>query len=235
MKPPPWTAQEEETLRCYYARAGAKRVAAMLGRSERAIFKRAQVLGVISRPIWTVAEDNILRREWGEVGPRSLREKLPGRKWSAIVWRAKDLGLPSPKQGRVALSVAARAAGFSHYLMLNILETEGVRVERYAGGLHAQHRREQHRVVDPDEARAAVERWLRRETVAQAATRIGVGRAAMRAILIRTGTLRPQGRGHVVRYTPEEIDRAVEFDRRASERPGLVRCGAAQCGLVVVA
>lgn len=194
-------------LRRYYAREGAPRICAITGRSRRAVYVRAQVLGVSAYRRWTPREDRVLALEWGEVARRSLQRKLPGRRWGSIVWRAKRLGLGSAAQGRVSVAEAARRAGFSWDAMASILTAAGVRLERFAGGKTLA-RRSERLVVDPDAADAAVRAHLRRETIAQGARRVGIAKATMRTRMERAGLLRPTVRGRTVYYEPEEIDRA---------------------------
>lgn len=204
-----WTGAEDSLLRGCYARAGAARVAALTGRTVRAVHLRARILGVKARPAWTVAEDRLLRLEWGELSSRTLREKLPRRRWSAIIRRAYELGLGRASRGRVSIAEVAAMAGYSHATARRILAAEGVRVEHHPGGPRAGARRTRWLLVDPDEARAAVERWLARETIAQAARRLGVSRWAVCQALRRAGAHQATRRGSAVRYDPAVVDAAV--------------------------
>lgn len=167
---PRWTPAEDAVLVEHYPkRGGPARCAALLpGRSPAAIQLRARRVCPPRRRHmpWTEREVLSLRLAWGET-PRTLREKLPGRTWVAIVHQARAIGLGSVAryQGVVSLTEAARVCGYAWQTLLSILRREGVRVEHYHGGRGAERRvqgRARHMLyaVDLDEAREAVERHL---------------------------------------------------------------------------
>lgn len=162
---------------------------------------------------WSPREDNILRLEWGELSPRVLREKLPGRTWAAIKLRAARLRLGSPARGRISVAEAARKAGFARQTMLQILANYGVRIERHPGGIRAQRRVCPRYLVDPDEALEAVERHLAVERsvecLAHAAVRVGVAAGTLRSLLLRAKAIEVGERGKRKRIDPSVVDHAV--------------------------
>jgi len=165
---------------------------------------------VTARIPWTPQEDKILRIEWGDVSARTLREKLPGRTWAAIKVRAVRLRLGSPAQGRISLAEAARRAGFSTAFVEQILRARGVRIERHPGGFHAQNRRCPRYLVDPDDARDAVEAHLADEaeveSLTSAAERLGVAATTLRTALLRAQALPPGPKGRAKRLDRETLD-----------------------------
>lgn len=213
----PWTPEHDALVKRHYSqRGGVARIVAATGRTANAVRLRARFFGLRAHRSflpWTAREDRTLRLEWGELTVRSLRAKLPGRTWVAIVCRARTLRLGSPAQGRVAVAVAARMCGFAHMTMAKILRVEGVHVERHPGGVHARARKVPRSLVDPDEARAAVTRYLARmsaaESITQAAARTGLTARQVQARLARAGVLAPVGRGHHFRVDPAVTDRAI--------------------------
>lgn len=78
---------------------------------------------------WTAAEDAILRREWSELGARSLRRVLPGRTSCAIALRGRALGLPPQAQGRDSVSSAARALGMDYRQTRRLAREAGMRLD----------------------------------------------------------------------------------------------------------
>lgn len=229
----PWTTAEEEILWTFARTArGFRKARALLGhRSTAALRKRVQLLGV-PRPhrAWTSEEDRILRLDWGEDVPRTLRRKLPGRSWHAIMLRAETLGLERPQREMVSLDEAARRAGYSPKTLRAILNRYGVALESYRHGRHAEdigalRRQIPSYRVDPVEVEDAVRKHLadaaadRRETVREAAARLGVGHMALYCRLRRAGALPKEGRGRKALLEPGVADRFV--------RPGVARCGAA--------
>lgn len=215
-----WTAEEDLILRTTYSRRdGVLRCARLLPhRSLDSLHKRASLHGLRahrSTKPWTQREDQILRLEWGEVAPRTLREKLRPHTWTAIVWRAKHLKLGSPARGLVSVKRASVVCGYCVKEMRRILAAHGVTIHQHPGGMLAQRRRERRELVDIDDALAAVERHMAaiaadvRETIREAAQRHGVSHTTMAFRLDRAGLLPRPGSGHVVRVLPADADRAI--------------------------
>ena len=228
----PWTAAEDEILRTLAkTQRGFRKARALLGhRSTAALRQRVHKLGVPrAKRAWTPAEDHLLTLEWGEDAPRTLRQKLPGRSWHAIMLRAGELGLERPQREMVSLEEAARTAGYSPKTLRGILHRYGVAVESHRHGRRAEDQGALRRYVpryrvDPIEVEDAVRQHLAetaadpRETVAVAAARLGLTRMALWCRLRRAGLLPRAGQGRAALLEPGVADRVV--------RPGVVRCGA---------
>lgn len=229
-----WTEEHDAILRDLYPRVrGPAKVAAATGHTPNAVRIRAAYLGVRAkrqnRP-WTAREDRLLAIEWGDVGARVLRSKFPGRTWLAILHRAQRLGLGSPAQGRVSVLKASQVCGYPQMVMMRILRQQGVAVHPYPGGMLAGKRVCPRYLVDLDEAREAVERHLAdsRETLAQAAARVGLTHRQVEERLRRAGLLPRPGRGSLVRVQPADVDHAVAtwVEKPKGPRPGFARCSA---------
>lgn len=231
-----WTEEEERILRAHYPQKNGVQSCGRLlpHRSLNSLRLRASKLALRahrSTKPWTPRELHILRLEWGEVAPRTLREKLRPHTWTAIVWRAKHMGLGSPARGLVSIRRAAEVCGYCSRSMRKILVEQGVTIHQHPGGLRAQKRRERRELVELDEARAAVERHMAatsadsRETIREAARRHGVSQTTMAGRLARAGLLPRPGSGHVVLVLPEHSDRAVQMwkPRKRGRSPKVVR------------
>lgn len=223
-----WSAEDVAFLREHYRRRGCAWVAAKLGRSRCSVFRRAQRDGV-RRQAWTAREAATLMREWGEVAPRELRRKLPGRSWAAIVSRARVLRLPSASRGVVSILEATRLTGLSRPTLLRVLAEAGVRVmRRRASTARRGETQAAYRwwVVDPDEACDAVRAWLDQRrahlTWAQAAAHCGVCGQVMRRAMRSLAAVRPVDgfRADAAwRVSAADAEAAVALDRvRMAER-----------------
>ncbi len=98
---------------------------ALPGRTDRAIQDRATHLSQELKRggrRWASEEDVILRREWGVLQQRALRQKLVGRSWVSIQWRASVLGLPLSSQGWETLPTAEARAGYDQATLRRIVE-----------------------------------------------------------------------------------------------------------------
>ena len=237
MRGRPWTESEEAILRDLYPRVrGPERVSAATGYSVNAVRVHAKLLGVRAKRqsrAWTTREDRVLTMEWGDVGARVLRSKLPGRSWVAILSRVVRLGLGSPAQGRVSLVFAAKVCGYSYPVFKRILFAQGVVYHHHPGGRLAAKRVQHRYLVDLDEAREAVARHLAadtRETLRQAADRVGLTPRQVEDRLKRAGLLPKAVRGSALRVDPSSVDRAVaawvRMPMGPRSRPGVARCGA---------
>lgn len=230
-----WTPEEDALMRRHYPWASGRKLLATLlpHRTAAAREHRASDLAIPRRRRrWTAEEVRTLLLEWGEVSPRTLREKLPGRTWLAIYEQAtKVMGLAPPQQEMVSLGAAARRAGFSHQKLRSILERRGVEIEQYRSGSVGERRSQARYRVDPIEVQDAVEAELAAlrhgpESISEGAMRLGMSPSALRSRLADIGALVVQGRGRASRYSPEIIDRAA---MSRSSCPGRERGMAPAC------
>lgn len=158
-----WTQQELEILRHLYPRHPERAIKALAPHTPGAVRQQACKLGISdSRRGWSPQECSILRREWGDVGKRTLLSKLKGRTWSAVLNKSFELGLRDQQQGRVSITEAARRAGFCLPTLRTILEAQGVKVRRVWGQRTRQDSAPR-QVVVWDDVRRAVERHLEAE------------------------------------------------------------------------
>lgn len=206
----PWTSEEDDLLRSVYpTRGGCERLRALLPhRTAQALRARAQHLGVRSQPQWSIEEDAILRREWQELGMRSMRAKLRGRTWLAICLRAKRLGLPTgTPQGCCTIREAARRAGYSPEGLTALLRRQGVQVKMRPGWTATTVSRKHFCVVWDDVVAAiAAEQRADAVTVGEAAERIGRSHEQTRRLLRAAGIPLP-GRGRKARLTTADVQR----------------------------
>ncbi len=133
-RPARWTeAQDERVRKLYRLRGGPARLARELNRSRGAITSRANRIGVHRKgPRWSRQEEKILRAEWGEVGARTLCEKLPGRSVAAITLKAAALGLPPQIAGRDSVPGCAERLGVHRRTVLRLVAEAGGTARRMA-------------------------------------------------------------------------------------------------------
>lgn len=194
-----WSPDEDAVLHAHYRRKGAVWCAGVIGRSVHSVRKRTEALRMprISRP-WTEKEIGILRREWGDVGERTLRRMLPHRKNSAIARKARELNLAPPDQGTESLKKSAARNGLNLAQLKVALAEGGVRIikrvrtaspNKRNQGLYRWH------VVFPDDATAAVVAWLARGRerfiCEEAADHMGVAPSTMRRAVLTLAERRP--------------------------------------------
>lgn len=155
---------------------------------------------------WTPAENELLRKMWGEYSERELRNRFaPRRTWTAIYDHATvTLGLPrGAPQGHLYITQVARLCGYTTQAMVTILRWAGVAMHRaYSGPQRPRkmarrtdgtpRRRSTRHIVDLDDARDAVEKWLDAETISESAARLGVPRPTLCTAMRETGALAPQ-------------------------------------------
>jgi len=76
----PWTAKDDAVLRKMRGTMEYQKIADHLGRSLRAVMKRAQVLGLTKEhPIrrdWTESEEKQLRKLYGKISPAEIAQRL---------------------------------------------------------------------------------------------------------------------------------------------------------------
>jgi hypothetical protein len=234
-----WTPDEDAVLRDrYQGRGGIARCIAATGRTRSAVVRRAGILGLRQSDRWTAAELGVLRREWGDVGERTLRAKLRGRSWTGIAQQARAMGLPSPTQGLVSIKAAAAHIGLHPITLRSILDAAGVQVVRHvrASPRNASNQgRCRWRRVDLERATEAVEAYDRERaaslTLMQAAEHCDVCHDVMHAAMRMLAAMRPigdralQGRGMGRwRVSPAEAEAAVALyrDRKVDGRSGRV-------------
>lgn len=226
-----WTEAEDEIVRTLYSKGhrGRRKARALLGhRTTQALANRAARLGV-ARPQrrWTAREDRTLLVEWGDVQPRTLFDKLPGRTWSAICRRAEETGLGPPQQDLEPLTRVAERLGYCAQTLRAILRRRGVEIEHYAAGDRAlRGRRARLYRVDPIAAEDAVRAELAeraadtRETVRAAADRHGLTLEQMETRLARLGLLPRSGIGRARWIEAADADRAAALEIRVGAAPG---------------
>lgn len=129
-----WTeAQDERVRKLYRLRGGPARLAREMGRTIGAITSRANRIGVHRKgPRWSRQEEKVLRAEWGEVGARTLCEKLPGRSAAAIAQKAAALGLPPQIAGRDSVPGCAERLGVHRRTVLRLVADAGGTPRRMA-------------------------------------------------------------------------------------------------------
>lgn len=167
---------------------------------------------------WTSEQTALLVREWGVWGARALLRALRPHTWVAIRRKADRLNLPQGiPQGCASLAALARRCGISPQSFARILEDAGVQVRN----VYPSHKNgrpsyvprvSQRRYAEADEAVEAFERWLSRETLRQAAVRLGSSPHTLYARARRAGLY---GEGKVLRLAPEKWD-ALAIPGRAN-------------------
>ena len=83
------------------------------------------------RCLWTREEDLLLAREWQELSTREMRARL-GRTATAIIRRAKELGLPPPSSGRSSPEAVGARLGVAGWTVMRFAESCGIRLDRRA-------------------------------------------------------------------------------------------------------
>lgn len=172
---------------------------------------------------WTARENAILTREWGEVCPRVLLKKLPGRTWIAVLVHAKDaldleMGVP---QGEVTLTEAARRLGFySAITVRKLAKRHGIAVRLHPRPLSIGPKVRPIRCVDWDDIREASTReTCGTETVRAAARARGMKDVTLWRWLRDAGVIAAPVPGEKSRgflwVSSTDIDRVVR-ERRAS-------------------
>ncbi|WP_373224947.1 hypothetical protein [Enterobacter cloacae complex sp. ESBL7] len=98
----PWSEAEMEIIRKHYAQGvEAEELTRLLpGRSIRAIFARAEAMGVQSGRFWREDELRILKAQYPVVGTEVMHQ-LPGRNEVAVRVMARRLGLKKSRESQV--------------------------------------------------------------------------------------------------------------------------------------
>ena len=93
---PPWSSEQDALMKQRYPSEGVSEVlVGLLGRTTRAVRKRAHDLGLTRprSPIWTKEEIEIMVEHYGKISSDELMALLPGRLWTAILGKASKLKL----------------------------------------------------------------------------------------------------------------------------------------------
>ena len=180
---------------------------------------------------WTAAEDERLRRVWGDLKREVLR-RLPGRTWLGIVRRARNLGLKTGvPEGFELILTAAKRAGYQYATMLRILRWAGVEIRRHwrqtkpvKRGLYRKPestRRAAHwHIVEIEDTDEAVARWHKTETIFGAARARDVPKMTLTAWLREAGLLTAKNRfASTYRIQTADIDRVIRERRATRELP----------------
>lgn len=88
----PWSPVEDKYLRDNWGKASSKELAAALGRSQSAVQKRAQAIGLSRPDEWIEAELVLMRELYEKEGPKGLAMRL-GRTPKAVQQQALRMGL----------------------------------------------------------------------------------------------------------------------------------------------
>lgn len=235
-----WTAAEDDLVRRIYARSSTRRGRALTRccealphRTRSAISSRAAELGAaVFGRAWTREELTTLRREWGELGARTLREKIPGRTLAAIYAKARELGLPPQSDGREGIRPAARRLGIDDLAVRKLIGEAGMTLG-HAAPISVRPRRFAWRAVDADALEVILrQRDLRCTTAHAWDTEHGLTRSVTASRARRAGLpLRAERGGRV--YVPSavfaevhrfELGTACELWRRAVEVAREVSC-----------
>lgn len=209
-----WTPAEDAILRARYLAEGAAAMARELGRPIGSIHHRTQRLKLFTHRIWTPAEDNALRLMWGEYDVAETAKRI-GRTVIATFARAQAIGLPlGCPQGWEYFSAACTRTGYGVDQLRRILRKAGMTIRFSMARPSGRPRR--HQIVDPDQVDAAVERWLKSESLHAAAVRHGITPGTLEHWLRLSGRkLPPKPRGKKRWRIPTEIIDAVVAARRA--------------------
>lgn len=108
-----WTEHETELLARYYPDMDAETLVLTFlpGKTARQAARKAGRMGLRKSPAyikaanasprkntWTQAEDDVLRANYGALGPAGIQPMLPRRTYQAVQARAGQLGLTSPRR-----------------------------------------------------------------------------------------------------------------------------------------
>lgn len=220
-----WTAEDIEVLREHYLLDGWETVAARLGRSRSAVFKKAQCLGLVRERRWTEKEDAEVKQMLADgIGIATIAGRL-GRTESGVFHRARRIGFPT---GRPAdfeyLYPAAERTGFAPQTLIKIMRAAKMPIrvaqsepkKRYWPARYRRH------IVDPIDVDEAVEKWLNTETVGAAERRHGLKYGTLNHALRRAGHKHPPGHrpGQHWRVKSDFVDRFVEEHKLGTRRRG---------------
>lgn len=207
------------------------RVAFMLTRPERAAVDAARsgrdltawvrdavrvAAGMRNNPFSECAEA-VIRMGFRRVELAVLLRALPGRTSETIYQHAVRMGLDTHRsEERMTLHQAAAFAGYADRAMERLLREEGVELATLVGS--ERESRQRPRVVRRGDVERAVKARASKETVAEAARRLGRNGTRLAEALRRAGHVRPEG----VRYwrLPSEVFDEVSKGMRTPAKPG---------------
>jgi hypothetical protein len=213
-----WSLEEDDQVRASYTDGGiTAAMAALPHRSRKAIFSRAQRLGISRQAHWTTEEDARLRNLWDEYPIEEIGSRL-GRTAPAVRWRAAKLALPFGRQrGWEYLADAAKRTGFRESQLRLILRSAKISLRPILTNPKKRLTRRKCNLVCPLEVDEAVAEWIAREPVATAARRIGIHPDTLRIRLRRVGLEPPRPPGRPKkresirwRVTEEEVAKAMD-------------------------
>jgi hypothetical protein len=219
----PWTDKEHNTLRnltegC--TRIPWKKVLKHLpGRTRGGVYAKRRELGISVGGAWSEREVLTLKREWGQVSQRILRNKLKPRTWDAIKSKAREIGLPVSTQGLISVNEACRVSGLCRPTLTAILEELGVNIRNNPTPTHLQAIRYVHKYVELDHVLDAAKVWMRRETTEQASKRTGISSKRLSAFLVNL-SFKQKGSRARVRLDPERWDEIVAEIKAEKEAIG---------------
>ena len=222
-----WTQEERERLRAlvlsgrFDAASAAELLEAFAGRTLCGIRSAAVDLRPSSWPrrrrfahhrAWTVGEDALLIELWPTTCERTLRQRLRGRSWHALLQRAQKLKLTTRWQGYETLTAACERAGYQLPRLTKILSTwhrhcqtldpvvlDGMPCPKIRWARTWTHKRRV-RLVEIGTVDLAVAHWHQLETLTQARERRGIREWR------RPGVARALGLRREERRTPEQWD-----------------------------
>jgi hypothetical protein len=206
-----WTPEMDRTLLDAYKRSGIRGAADAVGATYGSASGRLHALGIRNekRRLWTMQEDTSLRLWWGYYSLEIIAKRLK-RGVHAVYKRAVATlklrgGAPA---GFETLTHAAERTGFETSSLRHLLRVEGVRAVTTMSPRRGSYARHMVEVADVDDA---VERYMRRETMAQAAERVGLSVDSLRLRLRTLGV--PFVSKRKLAFLPEDVDRAAALER----------------------
>jgi hypothetical protein len=169
---------------------------------------------------YTSEEVSTLAREWGEVMPRTLCQKL-GRTWSALREKATKMGLAGGiPQGYMSFTAASELMGYSQSGFLSAIRRyearKGIRVLKKHPFSCAKPKTSMRcwQIIGSDVARRVAKDDYRWEAVASAAKLRGLPPVTLRRWLTEAGVIQPPGERRSVAYAESAvIDRVVSRNR----------------------
>jgi hypothetical protein len=240
----PWSKREEEILREAWASGGKRAaMAALPGRTLKAIYDKTKRAG-IRKPrwrLWSKEDEQRLRGMWGYETSTSIARALD-RVPSGVYAKAMEIGLRSDvPEGYERLSACARRMGYNLQSLRIILRWAGIKTrphvfKRRPGARTPSGRcgRFHQRIVDSEEAEAAVVRWSKTEPIRVIARRLSteyhkilrlLGAAGVKALRTSDGS-----RAHW-RVDTETCERVVAAWRARMAERETARSGAARYGV----
>lgn len=159
--PTPWTKADDDTVRADYPKTKRSVLAARLGRSVRALQRRAGQLGVKAYRPWTSKDDHDLIDSWGELTIAQIARNLK-RTPEAVYARATEkLGLKRGcPEGFEYVSNAAKRTGFDLKTLWKVLAYSRVKVARAMSRPGKARGHYQTRIVDPYAVDRAVRAFI---------------------------------------------------------------------------